>query len=186
MLNEQRLFKTTTINDPAIDSDAMGGAAGLVEWATTRDFGALRLKGGAQPVTFYLRTLGGLKAHRLIGTAPDEQEAFVRAFRACVVRVDNHAGFPSWEPVRVRDGGAELDGPTMTDTELDTFHISTIYEIGAAAHGLCFFPSATGRRFRLPLLSGQIWDLQNASRHADEPTHTGATSGTSDARPGEG
>lgn len=178
MLNEQKLFKTVSINDDAVDHREMSGPA-IVDWARERDLSKLKLKTGARPTTFYLRTLGGLRAHNLIGEAVSEKDAYVRAFRACLVRVDNHEGHPSWEPVRIRDAGVDTLGYTLSDAELDSFHIATIYEIGAVAHGLCFFPKATGKRFALPLLSGQIWDTLHASLSVDEETTTEKTDGTS-------
>jgi hypothetical protein len=183
MLNEQRLFKTVTINDPALDCDAMGGAGGMVAWAESRDFGALKLKHGVQPVVYYLRTLGGLRAHQLIGASTTDADAWVKAFRACVVRVDNFNGSPAWEPIRMRDGGGEAATLLLTETECDAFDIATIYEIGAAAYGLCFFPKGTDKRFQLPRLSGQIWDSRNVSRPVAEPV---TTAGPSESKPDEG
>lgn len=186
MLHEQRLFKTVSITDPAIDRDAVGGPEGIVAWGQERDIAKLPIQSGATPVTFYLRTLGGLKAHQLIGTAPTDADSWTRAFRACVMRVDGFNGSPSWEPVRVRDASLENLGAILTDAEMDAFHISTIYEIGAVAYGLAFFPSTTGRKFVLPRLSGQIWDYQEGFRRAAATNATAPTTGPTDDKPDEG
>lgn len=181
MLNEQRPFKTISILDAAIDVDAMGGASGIVEWTHRRPFERLQLRNGVAPTVYHLKALGAGRAHAITSTATTERETWLRLFRACVVRVDNVNGHVSWEPEGARDSRSSQ----MTEAELDAFDLATVYEIGAVAHGLCFFPRATVPTFALPPLSGQIWDSLHASRHADEPA-TSATSGPSEPTPDAG
>lgn len=182
MLNEQLTFKTVSILDGSIDTEAMGGAAGIVEWTKRRIYARLAFVNGSEPTVFHLRALGASRAHGVIATATSEEDRWLRLFRACVVRVDNIAGHLAWEPAGIRDNGRNA---TMTDAELDAFDLATVYEIGAVAHSLCFFPKRTALSFQLPRLSAQIWDASHELRHADEP-ETSATNGPSAPTPDAG
>jgi hypothetical protein len=182
MLNEQRTYKTVSILDDAIDTEAMGGAAGIVEWTKRRTHSRLIFRSGSEPTTFHLRALGASRAHGVIATATSDEEKWLRLFRACVIRVDNVAGHVAWEPESVRDNARNA---MMSDAELDAFDLATVYEIGAVAHSLCFFPKRTALSFQLPRLSAQIWDASHELRHADEP-ETSATSGPSAPTPDAG
>lgn len=181
MLNEDRAFKTVSILDPSIDVEAMGFAVGIVDWVQNRDFDRLHFRPGANPVTFHLKALKASRAHQVTATATSERETWLRLFRSCVVRVDNINGHLAWEPESARDSRA----PQMTDTELDVFDLATVYEIGAVAHSLCFFPRSTVPTFVLPPLSGQIWDSLHGSRRAEEPK-TSTTNGPSEPTPDAG
>lgn len=186
MLNEQKPKQTVCVWDPAIDEDAMGGAAAMSAWAQSRDFSKLVFRHGEKPVVFYLRTLPATLAHAYLGSAVGDGEKLMRAFRACVVRVDNvktdNLSADVWEPARVDDERPRLSriAEILTDAEVNEFDLTTIYEIGGVAHGLCFFPRTIEPRFVLPDLSAQTWDAMRASRLA-ELAKTSAASGTNES-----
>ena len=184
MLNEQRLFKTVCINDPAIDADAMSGGRGIIEWTFDRDLTKMQFIDGERPRTFYLRTLPASLAHSYVSQAQTENDMAYRCFRACVMRVDNpppDLSSSAWEPARVRDKQPTLNktAELLSLTEMDAFDLLTIYEIGAVAHRLAFFPSGTAPSFSAPHISAQIWDAIHDSRRAAQAPST-AENGTTE------
>lgn len=177
MLNEQKLFKTVCINDPAIDVDAMGGGGGIINWTVERDMQKLALVDGIRPRTFYLRTLPSSLAHAYVAQGQTDSDLAFRCFRSCVMRVDNppdELQASTWEPARVRDGNPGLDkkAELLSEMEMNAFDLLTIYEIGAVAHRLAFFPRETSPSFTAPHMSAQIWDAIHDSRRAAPVSNT--------------
>lgn len=187
MLNEQRVFRTVRLYDPAIDWDAMGGVTGLQSWLRDgRRFERLVFREGQTPVVFLLRQIPASLALRALATVSDVGAQGVRAFRAACVGIENIAGPGSlWEPARARDEhlSASLSADLYTDAEIDHIgDMQAIIEIGDVARSLAFFPRSIEPSFGLPATSAQIWDTQAARRHAERESST-PTGGTPGARP---
>jgi len=113
-------------------------------------------------------------------SAVGDGEKLLRAFRSCVVRVDNvrtaNLSADVWEPARATDESHRLHriSEILTDEEVNEFDLTTIYELGGVAHGLCFFPRGIAPRFVLPDLSVQTWDAMRAFRLAEQAATSAA------------
>lgn len=180
------LTEVVALFDPAIDIDS----SDIGEYASKRDASKLVFKSGSKPEIYLVRPVTN-DVGAWIDSAPNENEKYMRAFYACVVRVKNlvdKAGrrFDEWQPDRTRIAGSAIDNipDLFTKAEKEQFQRATLYEIGAVAWALSFFPKSIEPTFPVLPTSLQILTaVERAYRSTVAQAENMAATGPSESQP---
>ena len=179
----QERIKTLSVMDPAIDESRVSRD----DWRkfnSTRDYAVLApyLKPGEFATAFHVRECPNDLMPWVLAAGDDEFERRSRAFRACVVRVDNAfmrdgVRHDSWSPTTTN--GKPVP---MTDDEAALFDWYSRAEIGGVAFEHSFLARRIDGCFRLHVTLAEFW-VNRLSLHVESSPASAAE--TSSAKPSE-
>lgn len=144
-------IKVVSSCDPAVDQKA----SRLDKYYATRDLKHLVIKEGATPAYFYLRRIPRSLVTQWIQSAPNDNQAFVRAFECALVCAENVVTedgkvIPRWEPKWVTSRSST---PVLEQDEMNLFHPDDVVEIGHLAYERAFLRPGREPCYPVPPLS---------------------------------
>ena len=147
MLDPFVILPVVSIEDPALDTDAMGDD--LAAYATTRDPALLKIKPGAKPTTFQVR---GLSVGYLAGVVESERGKMraLLAVLGAVHEVETYDG-RVLQPEKVTTGAfkQKIADDTWLNLLRDEVGFDALEEIGLVAISRAKLP----KRVRIPFAS---------------------------------
>lgn len=190
MSSTDNLIKLVSINDPALDHDAMGGMEGIAEYAETRDYERVRVLPGMQPMVFHCRPIPQHLVSdwiRQVPGLPDgrpSEAQCVRAFRCAVVAVENQRLAEGYVP-GMKEPKAIGPNKVMADEAAELFEYMTQVEIGGVALMRALFHLSTGVRSPAPPMSLERLEADVRRRAAASPSlpAQGSETASSDSAP---